>query len=328
MLTEFVQIEGTGGAAHTYEPYLGPNNNPYNFFPAYAMGYNVVEAAYQGIQFFAWQNIVVGDPLTTIAWGKQTLTSNLNWSGTNLVTGEVTMPAGRVLNIANNSTINLRHQGFITGDGELVIGQNVVFNIYSWQKGLFLSYDTDHPRLVWGRHLPLDVIVNYNVYRKINATGTWSLIATTTSLEYTDLQMLLGEPGEVVPNLYYKVIASTSQPPNSDESNTVWCWGTKYPKKESVQQNQVLPLEYSLYQNYPNPFNPTTQIQYSIKEEGLVQLRVYDILGKEIVTLVNTNKEAGNYSVDFNASQLPSGVYIYQLSTLGFTQARKMILAK
>ncbi|MBP9580621.1 MAG: T9SS type A sorting domain-containing protein, partial [Ignavibacterium sp.] len=79
---------------------------------------------------------------------------------------------------------------------------------------------------------------------------------------------------------------------------------------------------------YPNPFNPTTQINYSIKEAGLVQLKVYDILGKEIATLVNENKETGNYIIDFNAAELPSGVYIYQLTTPGFTLARKMILAK
>jgi len=91
-----------------------------------------------------------------------------------------------------------------------------------------------------------------------------------------------------------------------------------------------------LYQNYPNPFNPVTKIQYSIApfpllegaRGGLVTLKVYDILGKEVVTLVNEIKSAGNYTVDFNASELPSGVYIYQLTAPGFTQARKMILAK
>ena len=83
-----------------------------------------------------------------------------------------------------------------------------------------------------------------------------------------------------------------------------------------------------MYDNYPNPFNPTTQIKYSIKESGLVQIKVYDILGKEITTLVNERKDAGSYTIDFNASELPSGVYIYQLTTPGFTQARKMILAK
>lgn len=327
VMAEFTSIGGTSGAGHIWEPYAGAVSEPYVYFPYYAMGYNQIDAAWQGLSYLAWRNVVVGDPLTTIAWGKQTLSSDLNWSGTNLVTGEIYVPPYLSITIEDSSVINLKHQGFILEDGELIIGQNVTFNINSWQKGLFLSYDSDHPRLVWGRHPIYGTTANYKVYRKINSTGTWSLIATTTGLEYTDVQMLLEEPNMIAPNLYYKVVAS-SEPPSSDESNTIFCRGTKYPRKEVVQQNVTILIEYSLAQNYPNPFNPTTQIQYSIKEAGLVQLRVYDMLGKEVVTLVNTNKEAGNYSVEFDASHLPSGVYIYQLTTPGFTQARKMILTK
>ncbi|MBW7841923.1 MAG: T9SS type A sorting domain-containing protein [Ignavibacterium sp.] len=89
-----------------------------------------------------------------------------------------------------------------------------------------------------------------------------------------------------------------------------------------------IPTRFSLNQNFPNPFNPVTSIQYAIANKQFVTLKVYDILGKEITTLVNENKEAGNYSVDFNAAELPSGVYIYQLSTADFTQIKKMILTK
>ncbi|KAB2852876.1 MAG: T9SS type A sorting domain-containing protein [Ignavibacterium sp.] len=85
---------------------------------------------------------------------------------------------------------------------------------------------------------------------------------------------------------------------------------------------------YALDQNYPNPFNPSTKIYYSIKEEGLVTLKVYDVLGNEIATLVNENKPAGNYEVQFNALQLPSGVYIYTLQVNGFTSSKKMLLMK
>jgi photosystem II stability/assembly factor-like uncharacterized protein len=102
----------------------------------------------------------------------------------------------------------------------------------------------------------------------------------------------------------------------------------KFEYSNIIEVELRIPYEFFLSQNYPNPFNPTTQINYSIKEAGLVHLKVYDILGKEIATLVNENKEAGNYSIDFDAFQLPSGVYFYQLRTSGFTQARKMILIK
>jgi hypothetical protein len=96
----------------------------------------------------------------------------------------------------------------------------------------------------------------------------------------------------------------------------------------TIEVEVSIPTRFSLNQNFPNPFNSVTSIQYAIANKQFVTLKVYDILGKEIATLVNENKEAGNYSVDFNAAELPSGVYIYQLSTAGFTQIKKMILTK
>lgn len=86
--------------------------------------------------------------------------------------------------------------------------------------------------------------------------------------------------------------------------------------------------EYKLSQNYPNPFNPKTVISYSVKDAGLVKIRVYDILGSEVATLVNENKSAGTYTVEFNAANLPSGVYIYTLQVNGFTSSKKMLLMK
>ncbi|MCL4279869.1 MAG: T9SS type A sorting domain-containing protein, partial [Ignavibacteriaceae bacterium] len=85
---------------------------------------------------------------------------------------------------------------------------------------------------------------------------------------------------------------------------------------------------YSLSQNYPNPFNPTTTISYSIKSPGLVSLKVYDILGTEVASLVNENQEAGNYSVEFNAYNLTSGIYFYTLTSGNFVETKKLILLK
>ncbi len=85
---------------------------------------------------------------------------------------------------------------------------------------------------------------------------------------------------------------------------------------------------YSLSQNFPNPFNPETKISFQIKERGLVQIKVFDILGKEIAILLNEEKEHGNYSISFNGSNLSSGVYIYSLRVNDYVQNRKMILIK
>src|SRR5690606_29886642 len=94
--------------------------------------------------------------------------------------------------------------------------------------------------------------------------------------------------------------------------------------------SQPLPekISFKLEQNYPNPFNPTTTISYQIKEGGLVKLKVYDILGKEVATLVKEEQPNGNYSVKFDASNLPSGVYMYSLRVNNFSENRKMILLK
>ena len=80
--------------------------------------------------------------------------------------------------------------------------------------------------------------------------------------------------------------------------------------------------------NYPNPFNPSTTIKYKIKELTLVELKVYDILGEEVISLVNEEQPAGSYEVEFNASKLASGVYFYRLQAGSFVQAKKMMLLK
>ncbi|QQS38238.1 MAG: T9SS type A sorting domain-containing protein [Ignavibacteriales bacterium] len=89
-----------------------------------------------------------------------------------------------------------------------------------------------------------------------------------------------------------------------------------------------LPEEYSLEQNYPNPFNPTTLINYQIPKDGLVTIKVYDIIGKEVTTLVNETKSVGRYSINFDGSNLASGVYIYQLRSGDFVSSKKMMLIK
>ena len=86
--------------------------------------------------------------------------------------------------------------------------------------------------------------------------------------------------------------------------------------------------EFSLEQNYPNPFNPTTSIKYAISSKQFAQLKIYDILGNEVTTLVNEEKPAGNYEVNFDASKFSSGVYFYQLKAGNFISTKKMILLR
>jgi len=98
-------------------------------------------------------------------------------------------------------------------------------------------------------------------------------------------------------------------------------------RKSSEDQNSV-PTDYKLYQNYPNPFNPVTNLKFAIPKNGFVSLKVYDLLGKEVLTLVNENKQPGNYSVSFDGSNLASGIYFYKLEAGDFVQTRRMMLLK
>ncbi len=88
------------------------------------------------------------------------------------------------------------------------------------------------------------------------------------------------------------------------------------------------PKEFVLYQNYPNPFNPKTVISYQLPVNGNVTLKVYDVLGNEVATLVNEEKQAGVYEVEFDGSSLASGMYLYKLQAGTFVQLKKMILIK
>jgi len=89
-----------------------------------------------------------------------------------------------------------------------------------------------------------------------------------------------------------------------------------------------IPNKYDLNQNYPNPFNPTTIISFSIPESGLVTLKVFNLLGQEVATLVNEVKSAGTYEVDFDASQLTTGMYVYTISSGNYSATKKMMLVK
>ncbi|MFC2119790.1 T9SS type A sorting domain-containing protein [Bacteroidota bacterium] len=105
-------------------------------------------------------------------------------------------------------------------------------------------------------------------------------------------------------------------------------WRRLRPGIVSVKTEQEIPQRFYLAQNYPNPFNPTTTIQYSIPESGTLKLTVYNALGKAVRTLVKNYKEAGTYTINFNASDLSSGIYYYRIDAGEFTAAKKMILIK
>jgi len=103
----------------------------------------------------------------------------------------------------------------------------------------------------------------------------------------------------------------------------------KFDEPMPVEDNlQNIPTKYALEQNYPNPFNPSTKIEFQIPASGLVHLKVYDILGREVATLLNEELQPGNYKIDFDASDFASGIYFYTMNAGSFVSTKKMILVK
>ena len=95
-----------------------------------------------------------------------------------------------------------------------------------------------------------------------------------------------------------------------------------------IAEETILPTEFKLEQNYPNPFNPSTIIKFGTPERKNVQIKIYDILGSELLTLVNEEFEAGWYQIEFNASSFAIGVYIYLMNSWNYTSTKKMLLIK
>jgi hypothetical protein len=114
-----------------------------------------------------------------------------------------------------------------------------------------------------------------------------------------------------------------------DVSRWTYTWiGDQWNPTGVENQGLQTVVDYNLAQNYPNPFNPSTQIKFSIKETGMVTLKVFDVLGREVATLVNNQLATGSYTVNFNASGLASGIYFYRLESGSFVQTNKMMLLK
>lgn len=123
------------------------------------------------------------------------------------------------------------------------------------------------------------------------------------------------------------VSATDPNPPTSGTIDADWYdWNT--PFTTDIEQISGLPESFNLSQNYPNPFNPSTKIEYSIPEASFVELKVYDILGNEVATLVDEEQSAGSYRADFSGSDVASGLYIAKLQAGNFSKTIKMSLLK
>ena len=191
----------------------------------------------------------------------------------------------------------------------------------------------------WGPRFP-DPFAGYNFEAKISWTDiahkanggntrTDNVFAPQVGMRIPfDIEIGSCSPGATSRDgqLDYSSIANGNSYSNVSLWTNTWI-GNEW-NVTAVNNNKQTVYTYELNQNYPNPFNPTTTIQYSLKSSGKVVLKVYDILGREVTTLVNQNQGAGNYRINFDASKLSSGVYFYQIEAGSFRTVKKMMLLK
>jgi hypothetical protein len=145
----------------------------------------------------------------------------------------------------------------------------------------------------------------------VSSDGGWNWSAVNAGLTNLNVESILIKDGY----LYAGTSDGVWQRPLSEMTSV-----------ETISSN--LPMHFNLEQNYPNPFNPVTTIHYSIPKAASVKLQIFDILGRDVATLVNEKKEAGSYDVKFDASRLTSGVYFYRLEAGGFVETKKLVLIK
>lgn len=174
------------------------------------------------------------------------------------------------------------------------------------------------PILVWN---PVPGATNYRVQISVDLFATVLLDFDTVSI--TQFQVPSGFLNHNIQ--YYWRIAGLNIGGQGPWSVT---WNFRTGLVGLNQTGNEIPVQYKLYNNYPNPFNPVTKIKFDIPQQSFTKLTIYDISGKEVSVPVNKELSPGSYEAEFNASNLPSGVYFYKLSTGGYTDVKKMILVK
>lgn len=191
----------------------------------------------------------------------------------------------------------------------------------------------DYPKLIWGP-FPTEGksfnVTGYNIYRGLGTVPNpmyvnFSYLTSvgSTQYSYVDEQYNIGNGWYG----FYKV-AAVDETTESEFSNIAITGIDAFSKVGQLDTGNNFILDYSLAQNYPNPFNPTTTISYSLSISSRVSLKVLDILGREVAELVNEQKEAGTHMIKFDASNLTSGIYLYQIKIGDHSETRKLILQK
>jgi hypothetical protein len=194
-----------------------------------------------------------------------------------------------------------------------------------WSNCLSVNNVNNHPKLIWGAYPESVDLAGYNIYRKVGS-GYFNLIDFNYENEfhYIDEDYTITSPTGTQLQYYVKAVYVSDG--LSLPTNTVTTQGITINK--NVPSKNLINEGYTLSNNYPNPFNSSTIITFTLLESNFITLTVYDLLGREIATLVSEIKQVGTHSVIFNADGLQSGLYLYKIENGIYFEFRKMILLK
>ncbi len=174
----------------------------------------------------------------------------------------------------------------------------------------------------WQRSTDRDVMDTVRYVMRLTGPGVDSVFAAQQDTTDTTSIMSLLKPAS-----YYGWVVYSSDGYTQVASIDSFVFRTS-DKITDVNDLELVPKSFALYQNFPNPFNPTTTIEYDIAKRSNVSVIIYDVLGREVTTLVNRVMNPGRYKAVFNASELPSGVYFYRITAGSFVETRKLVLVK
>jgi len=268
--------------------------------------------------------------LPAIKYGGR-IVSNETISSATTLNGALTVAAGCTLTVNGTYTINnditVEDGGAIaiSGYGNIVFNNGAKIN-QSWSQCLLIGDQNDHPQIIWTPDNSSNV-TGYKIYSDYT-TPSYAQVASisgNSTCNWLDALRVSGPFPKYV-NYYVKKTYTDNSLSTSTNTSLILT-GEARPKKTGEQTTAEIQYNFKC-ENYPNPFNPATTISYEIPSYCKVTLKVFDILGKEITTLVNSYKAAGIYKVSFDASNLPSGVYIYRLEAGANIDTKKMILTK
>jgi hypothetical protein len=231
--------------------------------------------------------------------------------------------------VSNNHFKNHENTQIIDGTSQTWWGLREDVQQITTGLELYLNYSNQsgNPYLSWNDYHDSNIL-GYNINRKITtSSGSQTDVIFTTSTSYLDDEFEI-DPRNGDDQVEYWIKAKISSSQVSLEGNHIQLTGDSYIQWKNSDQGINKDLSYILDQNYPNPFNPSTIISYQLIKDGFVNLQIYNSIGETVTELVNQQQEQGNYSIEFNAVNLPSGIYYYKIKTDKFTDVKKMILLK